>query len=132
MNGSTPYWRTGPWDKSKFIGIPMMDDEYQSGYYLDDNVQQGTNYFHYNIPDKTVAYMDITSEGMLKLMDSVNGENWSLHWAAQKNSCDKYGVCGPFGVCTASESPTPICKCLKGFVPKSHENGAKETGQQGV
>ncbi|ONI10183.1 hypothetical protein PRUPE_4G033000 [Prunus persica] len=125
MNGSTPYWRTGPWDKSKFIGVPMMDDEYQSGYYLDDNVQQGKNYFHYNIPDKTVAYIDITSEGMLKLMDSVNGENWSLHWAAQKNSCDKYGVCGPFGVCTASESPTPICKCLKGFVPKSPEEWSK-------
>ncbi|XP_021815447.1 G-type lectin S-receptor-like serine/threonine-protein kinase At1g61490 isoform X1 [Prunus avium] len=126
MNGSTLYYRTGPWDKSKFIGVPTMDDEYQSGYNLDDNVQQGTKYFSYNILDKTVqAYIDITSEGILKLMDSVNGENWNLHWAAQKNSCDKYGACGPFGVCTASESPTPICKCLKGFKPKSPEEWSK-------
>ncbi|KAI5331027.1 hypothetical protein L3X38_021153 [Prunus dulcis] len=47
----------------------------------------GTKYFFYNIPDKTVAYMDMTSE--------------------------------------ASESPTSICKCLKGFVPKSHEEWSK-------
>ncbi|PQQ21607.1 G-type lectin S-receptor-like serine/threonine-protein kinase [Prunus yedoensis var. nudiflora] len=126
MNGSTLYYRSGPWDKSKFIGVPTMDDEYQSGYNLDDNVQQGTKYFSYNILGKTVqAYIDITSEGILKLMDSVNGKNWNLQWAAQKNSCDKYGACGPFGVCTASESPTPICKCLKGFKPKSPEEWSK-------
>ncbi|CAL2251518.1 unnamed protein product [Prunus armeniaca] len=125
MNGSTPYWRTGPWDKSKFIGVPTMDDEYLSGFRLDDNVQLGTKYFFYKIPDKTVAYMDLTSEGIPRFMDSVNGENWNVHWAPQNNSCDKYGACGPFGVCTASESPTPICKCLKGFVPKSHEEWSK-------
>ncbi|PQQ03215.1 G-type lectin S-receptor-like serine/threonine-protein kinase [Prunus yedoensis var. nudiflora] len=71
--------------------VPAMDDGNLSGFYLDDNVKQGTKYFSYNFLDKTVAYIDITSEGILKLMYS------------------------------ASESPTSIRECLKGFVPKSDE-----------
>ncbi|KAI5331029.1 hypothetical protein L3X38_021155 [Prunus dulcis] len=90
MNGSTPYWRTGPWDKSKFLVVPAMDDGYLSGYYLDDNVKQGTKYFSYNFLVKTVAYSD-------KYMEHVD----------------------------SSESPTSICKCLKGFVPNSHEEWSK-------
>ncbi|KAF3453566.1 hypothetical protein FNV43_RR04006 [Rhamnella rubrinervis] len=31
--------------------------------------------------------------------------------------CDTYGLCGPYGVCTISESS--VCKCLKGFKPSS-------------
>ncbi|KFK40699.1 hypothetical protein AALP_AA2G029700 [Arabis alpina] len=38
---------------------------------------------------------------------------------APGNSCDFYGVCGPFGLCVISASPK--CKCFKGFVPKSIE-----------
>ncbi|PQQ01771.1 G-type lectin S-receptor-like serine/threonine-protein kinase [Prunus yedoensis var. nudiflora] len=101
--------------------VPAMDDGNLSGFYLDDNVKQGTKYFSYNFLDKTVAYIDITSEGILKLMYSVNGENWNLSWVAQENSCDKYGACGPLGFVKASESPTSIRECLKGFVPKSDE-----------
>ncbi|PRQ56314.1 putative protein kinase RLK-Pelle-DLSV family [Rosa chinensis] len=69
INGSTPHWRSGPWDKSRFIG------------------------------------------------------NKNLQWKLWNNPCDNYGACGPFGVCKASESP--ICKCLKGFIPKSNEEWSK-------
>ncbi|KAM5588499.1 G-type lectin S-receptor-like serine/threonine-protein kinase SD1-29 [Rosa sericea] len=125
INGSTnstPHWRTGPWDKSKFIGIPDMDDRYQSGFSLDDNVIQGTKYFSYNLFDSGVSYLAISSEGISNLMLSDSG-NWSLNWEAPSNPCDYYGTCGPFGVCKASEST--ICKCLKGFMPKSNEEWSK-------
>ncbi|PRQ28652.1 putative non-specific serine/threonine protein kinase [Rosa chinensis] len=51
INGSIPYWRSGPWDKSKFIGIPIMDDRYNSGFSLDDSLIQGTTYFSYSFFD---------------------------------------------------------------------------------
>ncbi|TQD79747.1 hypothetical protein C1H46_034720 [Malus baccata] len=125
INGSTPYWRSGPWDKSSYIGLPGTNNGYINGLKLDDNVRQETRYNFFNFGD-TLAYSDISSDGILKLMYSEHGENWILDFVAQNNSCDKYAACGPFGICKSSESPTtPICKCLKGFAPKSHEEWSK-------
>ncbi|KAL6198036.1 hypothetical protein ACLB2K_027828 [Fragaria x ananassa] len=122
-NGSTPHWRSGPWDKSKFVGVPEMDTEYLSGFTLNDNVKQGTRYFSYSLYDKTLAFMDISSDGVLQLMISENGENWGLNWAAPVNTCEIYGACGPYGFCKASDPL--VCKCLKGFIPKSAEEWSK-------
>ncbi|PRQ28664.1 putative protein kinase RLK-Pelle-DLSV family [Rosa chinensis] len=106
INGSTPHWRSGPWDKSKFIGIPTMKSLSLNPFALIDNVMQGTRYFSY-IFDKIPE----------------SGKNWNLLWKSSENPCDNYGVCGPFAVCKASDSP--ICNCLKGFIPKSNEEWSK-------
>ncbi|KAA8515417.1 hypothetical protein F0562_018972 [Nyssa sinensis] len=50
-------------------------------------------------------------------------KNWYVIWEAPENPCDVYGACGPFGVCNTNGSP--ICECLKGFVPKSNEEWNK-------
>ncbi|XP_062014766.1 G-type lectin S-receptor-like serine/threonine-protein kinase At1g61490 [Rosa rugosa] len=73
---------------------------------------------------ETLAYMDISPEGKLKLMHSDNGGNWHVYWQAQQNPCDIYGACGPFGVCN-NASASSICRCLKGFVPKSDNEWSK-------
>ncbi|PRQ37947.1 putative protein kinase RLK-Pelle-DLSV family [Rosa chinensis] len=127
INGSTPHWRSGPWDKSKFIGVPTMESQYLNPFTVVDNVTQGTRYFSYSydkIPgDKLLAYMDISSEGILRFMFSESDKNWFPEWESRQNPCDNYGACGPFGVCKAFNSP--ICKCLKGFIPKSNEEWSK-------
>ncbi|XP_050149357.1 G-type lectin S-receptor-like serine/threonine-protein kinase At1g61550 [Malus sylvestris] len=107
INGSTPYWRTGPWDKSTFIGLPGTNDAYTSGLRLDDNAEEGTKYYSYNSYNygDVLEYSDISSDGTLQFMNSEHGENWILDFVAQNNSCDKYAACGPFGVCKRSESP---------------------------
>nr|XP_011460343.1 PREDICTED: G-type lectin S-receptor-like serine/threonine-protein kinase SD1-29 [Fragaria vesca subsp. vesca] len=126
-NGSTPHWRSGPWDTSKFVGVPTMNTLDINPFSLVDNGTQGTRYFSYGfdkIPGDTIlAYMDLSSEGRMSFMFSESGKNWNLHWLSSENPCDDYGACGPFGVCTASDSP--ICKCLKGFIPKSNEEWSK-------
>ncbi|PRQ28677.1 putative protein kinase RLK-Pelle-DLSV family [Rosa chinensis] len=129
INRSTPFWRSGPWDKSKFIGMPDMDDRYLNGFEVEENVEQGTEYFSLKLFDAFAAYIEISSQGKPKLMYSDNGRNWSIYWETLENRCDIYGACGPFGVCKASESP--ICKCLKGFVPKSHHEWSKGDWTEG-
>uniref|UniRef100_M4EE74 non-specific serine/threonine protein kinase n=1 Tax=Brassica campestris TaxID=3711 RepID=M4EE74_BRACM len=60
-----------------------------------------------------------TSEGSLKIFHH-NGTDWAVDYEAPlANSCDFYDVCGPFGLCVMS--PSPKCKCFKGFVPKYTE-----------
>ncbi|XP_040375631.1 G-type lectin S-receptor-like serine/threonine-protein kinase SD1-29 isoform X2 [Rosa chinensis] len=122
INRSTPFWRSGPWDKSKFIGIPAMDDQYLSGFNGDENVERGTQYFSYKL-STLAAYLEISSQGIFKLMYAGTGRNWSVYLQTQNNPCGICGACGPFGVCNASEYP--ICKCLKGFVPKSDQEWSK-------
>ncbi|XP_059282016.1 G-type lectin S-receptor-like serine/threonine-protein kinase SD1-29 isoform X2 [Lycium ferocissimum] len=39
------------------------------------------------------------------------------HLGGTDNPCDVYGTCGPYGVCDKNKSP--VCDCLRGFVPKS-------------
>ncbi|XP_062013307.1 G-type lectin S-receptor-like serine/threonine-protein kinase At1g61500 isoform X1 [Rosa rugosa] len=101
-----------------------MNPQYRSGFTLDDNEEQGTKYLTWaTLFSSTLAYEEISSEGTTKFMVSVKGNNWILGLEAPKHPCDIYGACGPFGFCKASESP--ICKCLKGFVPKSHQEWSK-------
>ncbi|XP_024197815.1 G-type lectin S-receptor-like serine/threonine-protein kinase At1g61500 [Rosa chinensis] len=56
-------------------------------------------------------------------MFSESGMDWYPNFESWENPCDNYGACGPFGVCKPSESP--ICKCVKGFMPKSNEEWSK-------
>ncbi|KAF8114153.1 hypothetical protein N665_0040s0009 [Sinapis alba] len=83
MRGSRPYWRSGPWAKTRFTGVPLMDESYTSTLSLHQDI------FRHN------------------------GMNWELYYEAPlANSCDLYGVCGPFGLCVSSVPPK--CKCFKG------------------
>ncbi|KAG2302623.1 hypothetical protein Bca52824_031274 [Brassica carinata] len=117
--GSKPYWRSGPWAKTKFSGIPGIDASYVSPFTVVQDVEKGTASFSYSqLRNYKLSYVTLTSEGKMKILWS-DGKNWTLHFAAPVSSCDLYGACGPFGLCLRTN--TPKCVCMKGFVPKSDE-----------
>ncbi|KAL9860686.1 putative protein kinase RLK-Pelle-DLSV family [Arabidopsis thaliana] len=117
MRGSMRYYRTGPWAKTRFTGIPLMDDTYASPFSLQQDAN-GSGFFTYFDRSFKLSRIIISSEGSMKRFRH-NGTDWELSYMAPANSCDIYGVCGPFGLCIVS---VPLkCKCLKGFVPHSTE-----------
>ncbi|KAK3432017.1 hypothetical protein EUGRSUZ_E04087 [Eucalyptus grandis] len=116
-NGSSPYWRSGQWDKTKFIGVPNITNIF---YDLQQDNVQGTSYYYLkNYNNSIFEYVFLSSEGSLKSAYWFNG--WIADWEAPAptNPCDIYGICGPFGVCNPFSSP--MCRCLKGFKPRSDE-----------
>ncbi|CAL9237914.1 unnamed protein product [Arabidopsis halleri] len=115
MRGSKRYWRSGPWAKSRFTGLPLMDDTYGSPFSLQQDAN-GSGAFTYL--ERKISRILITSEGSLKLAWH-NGTDWKLKFDGPVISCFSYGKCGPFGLCVMSVPPK--CKCFKGFVPKSTE-----------
>ncbi|KAK3431749.1 hypothetical protein EUGRSUZ_E03664 [Eucalyptus grandis] len=130
-NGSTPYWRGGQWDKSKFIGIKDMARSYLSTIHVEQDIQQGTTYLSIVLHKQVYAYayMSVFPGGLLKIMYWDDGAKvWVVVWAGPNNTCETYGTCGPFGVCNSMS--LPICRCLNGFVPKSNEewNSGNLTG----
>ncbi|KAF3450114.1 hypothetical protein FNV43_RR06194 [Rhamnella rubrinervis] len=116
-NGSNPHWRSGQWDRTKFIGVPEMESSYLNGYKVEEGV--GFSYQPpYNFTGMYAMFV-ISSKGLFKVLVNDQGTDWHTNWEAPNSSCDTYGVCGPFAVCNNFKSP--ICNCLKGFVPKSNE-----------
>eukprot|EP00257_Ricinus_communis_P026698 XP_025014112.1 G-type lectin S-receptor-like serine/threonine-protein kinase At1g61370 [Ricinus communis] len=119
--GSKPHWRSGPWDKTKFIGIPEMDADYQSGLTLIDGIQPGTAYLDVSVlRNCSYSMFIVSSTGALRFLCWVPVRGWYARWEAPITPCEVYGACGPFGVCQRYE-PNLTCRCLKGFVPKSDE-----------
>ncbi|XP_059292820.1 G-type lectin S-receptor-like serine/threonine-protein kinase At1g11330 [Lycium ferocissimum] len=120
-----PHWRSGPWNKQVFIGVPEMTSFYFSGFELvNDNT--GTAYFSYSYADQGVhmLYLVLNSTGFLQQKDLYAGKNeWEVTWASPANECDFYGKCGLFGSCDPNSSP--ICSCLQGFKPKNQEEWGK-------
>ncbi|KAF8114157.1 hypothetical protein N665_0040s0013 [Sinapis alba] len=100
--GSALYWRSGPWAKTRFIGIPRMDASLTSPFSLQQDASGSVSFTY----------------GAVKIFQH-NGTEWELDFEVPADPCDYYGVCGPFGLCVMSSSPT--CKCFTGFVPKSIE-----------
>ncbi|XP_060668830.1 G-type lectin S-receptor-like serine/threonine-protein kinase At1g61370 [Ziziphus jujuba] len=129
-NGSVPHWRSGPWDKSKFNGVPQMDPSYLSGFKLVENLDMGTVNFTFDPYNTTsLYYLFLSSQGVLRLMKKTKKADWSSIFDAPNSTCDVYAACGPFAVCKPSESP--ICKCLKGFVPKSNDEWSRGNWKRG-
>ncbi|CAN6924610.1 unnamed protein product [Brassica oleracea] len=117
MRGSTPYYRTGPWAKTRFSGIPLMDETLASPFSFQQDAN-GSGSFSYVDRSSKLSRLLITSEGTLMRFRHI-GTEWEVSYQAPANPCDVYSVCGPFGLCIMSDSPK--CKCFKGFVPKFPE-----------
>nr|GMD83115.1 G-type lectin S-receptor-like serine/threonine-protein kinase SD1-29 [Ipomoea batatas] len=125
INNSTPYWRSGPWNGWKFIGIPEQYTGYSNGMNLIQDNNLGTAYLSFNTFNRSyVSIGTIRPSGLLQINlwdDKMNA--WDLNWEAPNHLCDVYGTCGPFSVCDKTKSP--FCECLRGFIPKSREEWSK-------
>ncbi|CAN1198582.1 G-type lectin S-receptor-like serine/threonine-protein kinase At1g61370 [Linum perenne] len=113
-----PYWRSGPWDRARFINIPDMDTDYQSSLTLIED--QGLVYLSL-IPPRNCTYttfqMTWTGSLQLRCWDRIRG--WYTRFETPKSECEVYGACGENGVCGRDD---PLkCDCIRGFVPKSEE-----------
>ncbi|KAJ6416474.1 hypothetical protein OIU84_002352 [Salix udensis] len=109
-----------PWVGQKFIGIPVV---YPSGFSLQDEGDGTITLSSLIDPDLRLTYV-LTHHG--KLTDqhwSSKKGGWIYDWEVPSTECDIYGKCGPFGRCDAQISP--ICRCLKGFVPKYQDEWNK-------
>ncbi|KAL8153679.1 hypothetical protein V2J09_011439 [Rumex salicifolius] len=111
--GSNIYWRTGPWNGVTFVGIPDLSTAYVDTFSI---------YVDYQIDELSERIMKLFPDGSLIQM-TLEGSEWKQTFVAPDSSCDVYERCGPFAVCNPNESP--ICSCVRGFIPKSEEEWSK-------
>lgn len=125
FNGSSPIWRSGPWNRLRFTGMPRMGLSYRTVFDLVEDVEKGTTYLSLkNYNSSILSKMFVSFEGVMRLMSKEGQKDWYSICDSPSDPCEVYGACGPFGVCKISESD-PICNCVKGFAPKSVEEWSK-------
>ncbi|KAL2475497.1 G-type lectin S-receptor-like serine/threonine-protein kinase [Abeliophyllum distichum] len=117
-NGNRPHWRSGPWNGKILIGVQDMYSVYLDGFTVENDT---SGIFYFTAPEgKFLMRITLNSTGSLvQTLWNEKTLNWDIIWLAPQNECDVYGTCGPFGSCNALSSP--ICSCLRGFVPKNSE-----------
>ena len=125
--GSKPYYRSGPWAKTRFTGIPLMNETLASEFSYPQDAN-GSVSFSFVGRDSKLSRLVLTPEGHLKRFQH-RGTEWDLTYEGPANSCDVYGLCGPFGLCVRSVPPK--CKCFKGFVPKYKEEWERGNWTEG-
>ncbi|KAM6555418.1 hypothetical protein CsatB_002437 [Cannabis sativa] len=122
-SSSTIYSRSGPWNKLKFTsnGNPTIYSSYRTPFNLVENVEQGTTYLKTNDEfTNSVLFLSPNGTVMVVMKDKANYGKISYQGPS---ACNFYGRCGPFGACQRTESP--LCKCLRGFKPKSQQEWNK-------
>ncbi|KAG5561488.1 hypothetical protein RHGRI_004514 [Rhododendron griersonianum] len=125
-SGSVPYWRSGPWDGYKFIGIQDKFEGYGNGFNKISDV-----YFTYGrYSSSNISFLVVTPSGSWDIVHWDNlSSSWYVSWSEPGHPCDTYGFCGDFGIC--NKNGAQICGCLKGFVPSSDEEWRKENWSGG-
>ncbi|XP_072966501.1 G-type lectin S-receptor-like serine/threonine-protein kinase B120 isoform X3 [Typha angustifolia] len=113
--GTKPWWRSGPWNGQVFVGIQNMVPTYIYGFRLSNFLQEQKMYFYYTGYDSSHHYV-LTSDGIDKYMEwSQDTKSWHTPFAQPITRCEHYNECGNYGSC--SDENSPICTCLKGYVP---------------
>ncbi|XP_035835573.1 G-type lectin S-receptor-like serine/threonine-protein kinase At4g27290 isoform X3 [Helianthus annuus] len=121
--------RGGPWDGLRFTGISYLKpNPYYNFTFV---VNQREIYYQYNLIDTSVlTRLVLVPSGRLeRLLWIDNKQEWSLYNSPQRDDCDQYAVCGPFGSCNIDNSP--VCSCLKGFEPVSPDQWRDTDWSQG-
>nr|GLL24034.1 G-type lectin S-receptor-like serine/threonine-protein kinase At1g11300 isoform X3 [Ipomoea trifida] len=118
QNNSKIYWRSGPWNKQIFIGLPHMDSFYNYGaQIINDNAGGYITYTDMRQFKKVHYVLNSTGCFLERYWDEEKNK-WVGKWeSCGSGECDVYGKCGPFGVCDPSDSKS--CSCLQGYKPRN-------------
>ncbi|PIN13317.1 Non-specific serine/threonine protein kinase [Handroanthus impetiginosus] len=119
FRGTVKRFRTGPWNGRGFSGVSASPHpDYKLKVVFDKDLLLS---IHEAYNSSTVARLTLEQSGLLQRysMNEIR-DKWNLVYTIPRDTCDNYGQCGPYGVCSIDKEP--ICECLKGFEPKAQQD----------
>ncbi|KAK9057000.1 hypothetical protein SSX86_024366 [Deinandra increscens subsp. villosa] len=127
--GGEIMFRGGPWNALWFSGTPNLKPNRFFNFTFVLNHRE--IYFQYNQIDTSILMRIIlqTNGHLEGLFWSTSKQEWILYTSPQLDRCDRYAVCGPFGICDINN---PLfCLCLNGFEPASPDRWRNTDWSQG-
>ena len=118
--GTEIEFRSGPWDGIRFGGDPQLEGTPVLNHIFVYN----TSYIYYtfeNNDNSIISRFVVNQSGSIDIFKwNLQRGEWLNIYTMQKDECDKYGHCGPNGICDMNKSP--VCQCPTGFTPKTQED----------
>ncbi|MBA0569147.1 hypothetical protein Golob_006602, partial [Gossypium lobatum] len=129
-NDSKMVYRTGYWNGITFSGVIFLGPN--NPVFTADFVSNEKEIsFKYELKNKSVLYrMGVTPDGTIERFicdDPARG--WRPYFNVMLDTCDQYKICGAYGSCNIKNSP--VCSCMKGFVPKDPNDWEKADWSHG-
>ncbi|KAK4576392.1 hypothetical protein RGQ29_027095 [Quercus rubra] len=115
--GSTIYFRTGPWNGYGFSGSPGLKSNPVFAFEFVFN--QDEVYFMYNLKQALLSRALPNQTNSMFQRFTWTEQSWKLYSSLPIDRCDTYALCGVYARCLVTDSP--VCQCLKGFKPKSEK-----------
>ncbi|KAL3851245.1 hypothetical protein ACJIZ3_013127 [Penstemon smallii] len=122
-------YRSGPWNGLRFSGVPEMTSNSPFTFLFVMN--QDEVFYSFDLSNKSVySRLIIRHWGALQRWTWISTtSDWNLFWYAPRDQCDDFRECGVYGICDTNASP--VCKCLKGFVPRNLQAWNLRDGSDG-
>ncbi|KAM3362540.1 hypothetical protein P3S68_017394 [Capsicum galapagoense] len=119
--------RWGPWDGQKFSGSDaLMENNYFKPIF---NFNADSFYFTFEAKNNWSLKLTLNLEGKIEFLKWNNATNhWDVVKTLNKDKCDQYRACGPYGVCIGED---PRCWCPDGFTAASQDEWNKKDFTKG-
>ncbi|KAK4711329.1 hypothetical protein R3W88_005842 [Solanum pinnatisectum] len=119
--------RWGPWDGQKFSGgSALMDNHaFRPIFHSDTNAI----FFTFEAKNDWSLKLSLNQDGKRQFLRWNYAANyWEEVNTLNKDTCDQYSTCGPYGVCTDGDLP---CGCPNGFTAASPDEWGKMNFMEG-
>lgn len=120
---SVVQFRFGPWDGIGFSGTSpsIKYPRFISNF----TVLQKEIYYHFNAGNRSdTMRVIINPDGNVFVLVWVDeSQSWESLLTTEKDDCDRYAFCGPYGVCNIAKARvgSSVCGCVDGFEAKFPE-----------
>ncbi|KAL5720508.1 hypothetical protein ACHQM5_013174 [Ranunculus cassubicifolius] len=131
-NGSKRYYRGGSWNGVQGTGSPELRPSTKFTYNFFKDTEE--IYFMYRLVNHLITWRLVltqTSTGceLQRLTWADRTYSWDLEMSEPRDRCDVYTLCGSYSSCDLSD--VEVCRCLKGFKPKSPRDWSQSDWSQG-
>ncbi|KAK3032636.1 hypothetical protein RJ639_036596 [Escallonia herrerae] len=118
--GSQKQYRWGPFDGNRFSG----SNELRANPVFQPMFVYNANEVFYRfeqLDESVLSRFQVTPLGLVQYFTWRIGSSteWSMMVTLNRDYCDSYGMCGPYGNCYSDD---PNCRCLDGFTPTSPQD----------
>ncbi|KAK9059753.1 hypothetical protein SSX86_020457 [Deinandra increscens subsp. villosa] len=110
--------RLGPWNGLGFSGSPV--EKGNTIYITEYVVKEKEIYIRYELISSVIQRVVLTWDGKTRFLQWIERiKDWILYADTLVDSCDRFSLCGPYGICSINKHPP--CSCMQGFEPRNPE-----------
>ncbi|KAJ0914553.1 putative protein kinase RLK-Pelle-DLSV family [Helianthus annuus] len=116
LQGEIIVGRLGPWNGLGFSGFPIEKENHI--YSIKFVMNEKDIYATYELKSSVVQRMVVTWDGKSLILQWIERiKDWFVYANAEVDTCDRYSLCGPYGICSINKHPP--CSCMDGFEPRN-------------